>query len=105
MKHTFITATSIQDGKELPVITALTYPYMNCQVIPTTPDVFDAVLSRLTERGWVAYVPDRKDFLVIHIGGGKEISITQQNVERVALDMQECLREAAIYWANNNPIK
>ena len=104
MKHSFVSATAIKEGTKVDFITSLTYPYMNFQVIHTAPYEFDAVLARLTARGWVACVPHRKDFLVIHVGGGKEISITQDNVEHVALAMQECLSEAAVYWANIHPL-
>lgn len=103
MQQTFITATAVQDGQEIQTVTAIGYPYMNCQIIPATPATFEAVLSRLSERGWVAYAPGRKDFMAIHIGGGRKIPITQQNAERVAKDMQECLREAAMYWAASHP--
>jgi len=96
----FITVT-IKDEKEREcvVVSAQEYPFMNCQPIPTTRENRQKVIEKLKERGWVAEVPGRSDFVMIHIGGGKPLPITQENAERIAKDMQQCLMDAARYWA------
>jgi len=102
MKHSFTHKwmTSPKTGANYVILTANEYPFMNCQVLPIASDQWDDAIIQLKKRGgWYATVEGRRDFVVIHAGGGKQIEITPENKDQVMTDMKLCLFEAARWWA------
>ncbi len=106
-KYTFQVSGVIgEHGHHLCILTSNEYPWMNCQVIPTPPDMRDQILSDLNERDEdVVFAAGRTDFCVIQAGGGTPehptIEITDENMEEVDHALCECMQAAADFWAEN----
>ena len=108
-KYTFkITEIIGPDGNKYPLLTANEYPWMNCQVIPLTPDRKDDIMEELKKRDeYVVYAKGRTDFCVIQAGGGTPehptIEITDKNWEEVDKALCDCMQAAADFWADYRP--
>lgn len=106
-KYTFtITEIEGEYGHHYPLLTANEYPWMNCQVIPTSPEIRDTILSELAAREeYVCHAAGRIDFCVIQAGGGSPehptIEINDENWEEVDSALCECMQAAADFWAAN----
>lgn len=103
--HTFTCKWMISErsGDRYPVLTSNEYPYMNCQVLPIPDGQWDNAMIQLKNRGgWIATVDGRRDFVVIHAGGGTPVTITPNNKDQVMEDMKNCLFDAARWWAIHN---
>lgn len=107
LQNTFVHKTIEQDGGVFHLLTAQEYPWLNIQIIPFPEAEHDDAIAKLNAAptiGWVIEYPSRRDFAVIHAGGATHhLNITQANHEQVAADMQQCMRNAAKWWADHNP--
>lgn len=107
MENTFTYDPIEREGQTFHILTANEYPWINVQIIPFPEEKHDETIATLNAQptiGWVIEHPGRRDFAVIHVGGNKvHLHITQANHEQVAADMQECMRNAARFWAEKPP--
>ena len=71
-------------------------------------EIESAVIEILKKRGYVALANGRTDFAIIHIGSGNHdgkhperfVEITQANHNKVLDAIQDCMRQAAAWWAH-----
>ena len=82
------------------------YPFLNIQVIPTTPADRASIHKELLKtHGFVIEAPGREDFCVVQAGGGRTIEVNRKNYREVILAIRRNLEDAAAYWAENHPKK
>lgn len=95
-------------GNDVTLITTLDYPFCVLQVVPIPEGRFETSIEILKKRGYVALANGRTDFAIIHIGSGNHdgkhperfVEITQANHNKVLDAIQDCMRQAAAWWAH-----
>ena len=102
--HAFVQSTAFdKDNNEVVLLTAQEFPWSVLQVVPTPVEKHDAIIENLKATHWIGKVNSRKDFIILHSGSGgegeKHINITQENHEEISFLIQDCMRQAAAWWA------
>lgn len=107
--YTFEVSTTKDRGdNDVTLLTAQQYPWCVLQIVPIPEGKFDESLEVLKKHGAVALANGRKDFAVTHVGSGdtdgkhpeRHIEVTPANYQQVLADLKECMRQAAVWWAN-----
>lgn len=92
------------------IITAQQWPWSVLQVVPATPDTFDAVVAKCGECGFVAKHDTDRTFCIIHLCSGdqgglypeKHIEVYSQEDARKYLDsLKDCMAQAAVWYHAN----
>lgn len=97
-----------REGGTFHLLTALEHPWLNVQIIPFAEEDHDQSIAKIKDSGkygWIIEHPGRRDFVAVHAGGSGRLHFTQENVDQLCADMQQCLRNAAQWWADHHPQK
>ena len=92
-------------------LTAQEYPWSVLQVVPATPETFDAVYAKCKARGgYVAIHDTDRTFCIIHLCSGdqdgkypdRHITVDGQDTARKYLDaLKDCMAQAAVWYYTN----
>lgn len=103
-----VSTTKDNGGNDVTLLTSQEYPWSVLQIVPIPEGKFEASIEILKKRGMVAIPNGRDDFAVIHVGSGdvdgkhpeRRVEVTQANHEQIIENLKECMRQAAVWWAN-----
>jgi len=100
-KYIFKYQEVIVDGLTFRMIECKTWPYLNIQVLSTTPDRFDEDVSTVKSRAMCGYIDTDRTFILMHAGGEQHVDITQENYRQVLDGMNAIMRAAVKWWSQN----
>lgn len=106
-KYTYLYSRPLaKNGVRYDLLTSNEYPWMNIQVLEFPEEDYERVRMLMQERHeMMAVAPGRTDFCCIQAGGGTPehptIEVNAENWREVGEALRDCLKEAAVYWAEN----
>lgn len=100
-KYKFEYKEQVVDGKKFQLIECHTWPYLNIQVLATTPDRFEADVIKVKERAMCGYIDTDRTFIFKHAGGESHIEINQKNHTEVYEGMKAIMNAAVKWWIQN----
>lgn len=101
MVYDFEYKEPVVDGKKFQLIECHTWPYLNIQVLATTPGRFEADVKKVKERAMCGYIDTDRTFIFKHAGGEPHIEINQKNHTEVYEGMKAIMNAAVEWWSQN----
>lgn len=101
MEYKFEYKEPVVDGRKFQLIECHTWPYLNIQVLATTPAKFEADVKIVKERAMCGYIDTDRTFILMHAGGEGRVKITQANHTEVYEGMKAIMNAAVKWWSQN----
>lgn len=99
--YDFVYSVHEVDGKQFGLIECRTWPYLNIQVLSTTPERFDSDVEVVKARAMCGYTLQDKTFILMHAGGEGRVKVTQKNHTEVYEGMKAIMNAAVKWWLVN----
>lgn len=91
----------IVDDHTFQMIECKSWPYLNMQILTTSPESFEADVEVVKARAMCGYIDTDRTFILMHIGGERHVKITQKNYTEVYEGMKAIMDAAVKWWSQN----
>jgi len=91
----------VADGRTFQMIECHTWPYLNMQILTTSPESFESDVKIVKERAMCGYIDTDRTFILMHAGGEGRVKITQKNHTEVYEGMKTIMNVAVKWWSQN----